>query len=97
MRVTQPSDSPNHGRPVMDSEEILNHYQWSPGTCFRHPADGEVETAVVKTIRPRHGGQEAVLACRDCVLTMEDQRREAAVEDGFSYEPGRVGQELRRG
>ncbi|WPO70173.1 hypothetical protein [Streptomyces sp. KN37] len=78
----------------MDREQLLGHYEWSVGVCFRHPAAGGTETTVIKTLYPPDGGREVVRACQECVLRMESQRREAALEGGFVYEPGRVGQEL---
>lgn len=77
----------------MDSEQILHRYTWSQGVCFRHPAGGEVDTAEVKAIHPRHGGREAVRACRACVLDMEKERQDAADRAGIPYEPGRAGQD----
>ncbi|MWA08694.1 hypothetical protein [Streptomyces sp. BA2] len=76
----------------MDSEEILALYTWAPGVCFRHPAAGEVETATVKKVHPRHGGEEEVRACRTCVLVIERDRREAALKAGLPYEPGHAGE-----
>lgn len=78
----------------MDRQEILNHYTWHRGICFRHPAKGEVPTALVKTIRPRRGEAEEVRACEDCVLSMEWERLAAAQTEGLSYEPGHAGEGL---
>lgn len=88
------SISAAHGSRNMRREEILSHYTWSLGICFRHPATGEVETAAVKAIHPRHGGCEEVRACRNCVLEMEEQRRVAALEVGLPYQPGHAGEDL---
>lgn len=78
----------------MDSEQILHRYTWSQGVCFRHPASGKVDTTEVKAIHPRHGGREAVRACRFCILDMEEQRRAAALEAGLPYGPGHAGEDL---
>jgi hypothetical protein len=78
----------------MDREPILDLYEWAPGICFRHPDRGAVDTAAVKTLRPRVGSKEVVRACRDCVLEMERDRQAAAGQEGAHYEPGRAGQEL---
>lgn len=77
----------------MDRQEILDLYEWQPGVCFRHPALGEVHTAVVGVIHPE-GGEREVRACGDCVLTLEDIRREAAARAGGEYEPGHLGEVL---
>ncbi|ARX81484.1 hypothetical protein SMD44_00882 [Streptomyces alboflavus] len=78
----------------MNREEILALYQWQPGTCFRHPAEGVVETALVKTIQPRLDGKREIRACRECVLAMEGIRHEAARQAGAEYVPGRAGETL---
>jgi len=78
----------------MDRQQILDLYEWQPGACFRHPAKGEVPTALVKTIRPRLGDPEEVRACEECVLAMEWERLAAAQTEGFSYEPGHAGEGL---
>jgi hypothetical protein len=77
----------------MDRKQILDLYQWEPGTCFRHPARGVVATAVVGVIRPE-GGEREVRACEECVLVMEDIRREEAARSGGEYEPGHLGEVL---
>lgn len=79
----------------MDRDEILALYEWQPGACFRHPSKGEVPTAVVGVFHPREGGERAVRACEDCVIAMEDIRREKAARAGSKYEPGRLGEVLR--
>lgn len=71
----------------MDSEEILDLYDWDAGVCFRHPAKGEVLTAHVETIRPPAGGIQDVRACQDCVLAMEAERAVAAERGGRRYVP----------
>ncbi|GLP64376.1 hypothetical protein TUSST3_09960 [Streptomyces sp. TUS-ST3] len=78
----------------MDRQEILDLYEWQPGVCFRHPAKGTVATAVVGTIHPREAGERDVHACEECVLTMEDIRREEAGRSGGGYEPGHLGEVL---
>jgi hypothetical protein len=78
----------------MDDEELLALYDWSSGVCFRHPAKGAVDTAVVKRIHPRDDGEHEVRACRVCVLAMEAIRREEAVRTGSEYEPGHAGEAL---
>ncbi|MEV4783945.1 hypothetical protein AB0K53_00575 [Streptomyces tuirus] len=76
----------------MERQQILDLYEWSSGVCFRHPERGPVATVCVKTIRPRGVGQHEVRACEDCLIAMEDIRREAARRAGSEYEPGRVGE-----
>lgn len=78
----------------MDRQQILDRYEWRPGTCFRHPSDGQVPTAHVKTIRPRVGPEEEVRACEDCVVQMEQERWVEAGREGVPYEPGHAGEEL---
>lgn len=72
----------------MDSGQILDLYPWEPGICFRHPAEGEVPTTHVATIRPPAGGLQDVRACRDCVLRIEADRAAAAERQGRAYIPG---------
>lgn len=81
----------------MERDEILALYDWSEGTCFRHPAKGPVDTTVVKRLRPRADGEHEVRACRDCVVAMEDIRREEAARSGGEYVPGRAGETLEQG
>ena len=76
----------------MDRERIINLYDWAPGICFRHPHEGEVPTAVVGVIHPRPAGCKEVRACADCVIAMEDIRREDATRTGSGYEPGHLGE-----
>ncbi|MDQ0758653.1 hypothetical protein QF027_001288 [Streptomyces canus] len=79
----------------MDRQQILDLYQWEPGVCFRHPGKGEVPTALVKELRPRSDEPHEVRACRDCIVVMEDIRRESAARAGNEYAPGRAGGPLR--
>lgn len=79
----------------MDRHQILDLYSWSPGVCFRHPGKGEVPTAVVGVIHPREDDEREVRACADCVVGMEDIRREDAARSGSKYEPGHLGEALR--
>jgi hypothetical protein len=79
----------------MDRQQILDLYEWAPGVCFRHPDKGELPTAVVGTIHPREDGEHEVRACNDCVIGMEDIRREEAARSGSEYEPGHLGEVLR--
>ncbi|MFB7732805.1 hypothetical protein ACFC08_00095 [Streptomyces sp. NPDC056112] len=72
----------------MDRHHILELYHWTSGTCFRHPAKGEVPTAHVKTIRPAAGGIQDIRACTDCVVGMEAHRQAAAEGAGLPYRPG---------
>jgi len=83
-----------NGRQAMDRQQILDLYDWAPGACFRHPGKGVVPTAVVGVIHPRVDGERAVRACVDCVIAMEDIRREEAARTGSEYRPGRVGESL---
>jgi hypothetical protein len=78
----------------MDRQQILGLYDWDDGVCFRHPAKSVVDTTVVKTLHPRADGEHEVRACRECVLVMEDIRREAAARSGSRYEPGHAGEAL---
>lgn len=66
----------------MDREQILERYDWGDGICFRHPGKGVVPTAHVETIRPPAGGIQDVRACKECVLTMEEDRASAAQRCG---------------
>ncbi|MDX3713350.1 hypothetical protein PV733_31305 [Streptomyces europaeiscabiei] len=72
----------------MDRQQILDLYEWQPGSCFRHPCKGEVLTAHIETIRPPAGGIQDVRACRECVVAMEEQRAAAAQRRGGNYSPG---------
>ncbi|MEU6552143.1 hypothetical protein ABZ915_17930 [Streptomyces sp. NPDC046915] len=72
----------------MDRQQILDLYTWAPGTCFRHPRKGEVLTAVVGVVHPCEDGEREVRACADCVITMEDIKREEAARAGSEYRPG---------
>jgi hypothetical protein len=76
----------------MERQQILDLYTWDEGVCFRHPGDGPVPTTPVKILRPRGAGQHEVRACEDCLIAMEDIRREAARRSGSEYEPGHVGE-----
>jgi hypothetical protein len=75
----------------MERQQILDLYEWRTGICFRHPSKGRVPTAHIKTIRPPAGGLQDVRACEECVLIMEDERRDAAARHGRPYSPGCVG------
>jgi len=75
----------------MDRQEILGLYEWVEGVCFRHPGLGRVPTAVVGVIHPRKEHERQVRACENCVVTMEDIRREGAARAGGSYTPGQLG------
>ncbi|MFK4868951.1 hypothetical protein ACI3K4_27435 [Streptomyces sp. CSMPJR101] len=79
----------------MDKQQILDLYDWADGVCFRHPGRGEVLTTVVGVIHPREDREREVRACADCVIRMEDIRREDAARSGSAYEPGRLGEALR--
>lgn len=79
----------------MDRQQILDLYHWLPDFCFRHPGKGEVPTAVVGAIHPRGDGEREVRACADCLIAMEDIRREDATRTGNDYEPGHLGEVLR--
>jgi hypothetical protein len=76
----------------MDRQQILDLYEWAAGICFRHPAKGEVRITVIGFIHPRCGGERKVLGCEDCVIDMEDARRETAAHTGGEYEPGHLGE-----
>lgn len=74
----------------MDRQQILDLYDWAPGTCFRHPSKGEVSTAHVQTIRPAAGGIQDIRACGECVASMEEQKKNTAERRGKPYTPGRL-------
>ncbi|MFJ9740788.1 hypothetical protein [Streptomyces sp. NPDC101166] len=76
----------------MDRQQILDLYDWKPGVCFRHPSRGEVCTTVVGVIHPQAAGEREVRGCKDCVIAIEDMRREAAARSGSDYEPGHLGE-----
>jgi hypothetical protein len=79
----------------MDRQQILDLYKWEDGMCFRDPQLGEIPTTVVGVIHPRSDDDREVRACADCVIAMEDTRREEAARSGSEYEPGRLGEVLR--
>ena len=76
----------------MDRQQILDLYDWEPGICFRHPRRGRVQTTLVGVIHPRADGEREVRGCEDCVIAIEDMRREAAARAGREYTPGQLGQ-----
>lgn len=76
----------------MDRQQILDLYEWAPGICFRHPSRGRVPTTVVGTIHPAAEGERHVRGCKDCVIAIEDMRREAAARSGSEYAPGHLGE-----
>ena len=78
----------------MNRQQILDLYHWAAGICFRHPEKGEVPTVLVRTLHPRGHGEYEVRACGDCVVAIEDARRETAARSGSVYEPGHVGETL---
>ncbi|MEV8033858.1 hypothetical protein [Streptomyces sp. NPDC086182] len=78
----------------MHRQQILDLYEWAAGICFRHPDQGEIATAHVKTVHPRAGHDEELRACKACILQMEQERWAAASSDGIEYTPGRVGEAL---
>jgi hypothetical protein len=76
----------------MDRQQILDLYEWAPGICFRHPAKGEVPTAVVGVVHPRAAGEKEIRGCADCVMALEDVRRERAARTRNDYRPGPLSQ-----
>jgi len=80
----------------MERQQILDLYDWTDGLCFRHPSKGVVPTAVVGVVHPRQDGEREVRACQECVVRMEDIRREEAARAGREYAPGRLGEALGR-
>lgn len=72
----------------MNRQQILDLYEWRPGTCFQHPRRGRVLTAAVGVIHRRSGAEYEVRACEDCLIAMEEARREAAKRTGGEYRPG---------
>lgn len=78
----------------MDRQQTLGLYTWRPATCFRHPEKGIVDTTIVGVVHPRDNGEWEVRACEECVVQMEDIRREEAARSGSEYEPGRLGEVL---
>ncbi|MFE1125928.1 hypothetical protein ACFW6R_04680 [Streptomyces albidoflavus] len=75
----------------MSRRAILDHYTWASGSCFRHPREGALVTAALKTLHPAGGDPVEVRACEDCVLELEAAREELAARLGKKYEPGRLG------
>jgi hypothetical protein len=75
----------------MNRQQILDLYQWATGVCFRHPAEGEQPTTIVKTLLTDGADLHDVRACADCVSLMEEMRRETAARTGSDYVPGLVG------
>jgi len=75
----------------MDREQILDLYDWADGTCFRHPSRGVVPTVVVGVVHPRSDGEREIRGCADCVVALEDIRREQAARLGVEYRPGQLG------
>ena len=75
----------------MERQQILDLYEWAPGSCFRHPSKGEVATAHVETIHPASGGLQDIRACEACVLAMEARRLVLAERRREPYFPGRIG------
>ncbi|MFD5795571.1 hypothetical protein ACFWIO_18935 [Streptomyces diastatochromogenes] len=76
----------------MNRQQILDLYDWAAGVCFRHPERGEVLTALVKTLHPPGHAEHDLRVCEDCVVAIEDARRETAARTGGTYEPGHVGE-----
>jgi hypothetical protein len=76
----------------MERQQILDLYEWASGICFRHPERGEVPTAVVGIVHPRVDGEKEVRGCEDCVIAIEDTRRESAARSGSEYVPGGAGE-----
>ena len=75
----------------MNRQQILDLYDWAPGVCFRHPDRGEVPTTLARVLHPRDDGEFELRACEDCVIAIEDAKRETAARSGSEYEPGQVG------
>lgn len=78
----------------MNRQQILDLYEWDPGVCFRHPGQGEQPTTQVGVIHPREDGEREIRACAECVVTMEDIKREEAARSGREYTPGHLGEVL---
>ena len=76
----------------MDRQQILDLYQWQLGICFRHPSKGRVPTTVVGVIHPREDGEREVRGCEECVVAIEDERREMAARNALPYRPGQLGE-----
>jgi hypothetical protein len=76
----------------MERQQILDLYEWDEGVCFRHPDRGAASTTLIKILHPRDDGRHEIRACEDCVIAMEDIRREAAARAGSKYEPGHIGE-----
>ena len=74
----------------MDRQQILDLYDWTDGICFRHPSKGVVPTTTVGVVHPADVQDRPVRACEECVIAMEDIRREAAARAGGGYKPGRL-------
>ncbi|MGW6531503.1 hypothetical protein [Streptomyces venezuelae] len=91
MRVTQHVDGTTHRRRHMDRQQILDLYVWAHGVCFRHPVKGVVPTVLVGVVHPRANSERQVRACDDCVIALEDIKREQAAREGSDYQPGSLG------
>lgn len=74
----------------MAADDVLDLYEWAPGTCFQC-ARANVDTTVVATLHPASSPPQPIRACRICVRLLEEERRVAAERAGRTYEPGHVG------
>lgn len=75
----------------MERQQILDLYVWEDDVCFRHPSKGCVPTAVIGVVHPRAESEREVRACADCVIAIEDAKRERAQRVGSEYRPGPAG------
>lgn len=74
----------------MDRREILAHYQWATGECFKC-ARSAVRTTRLGALCPPSGGHYEIRVCEECILELEDERRRHAERGGRKYEPGALG------
>jgi hypothetical protein len=71
----------------MERQKILDRYRWRTGVCFRHPASGDVATAAIAVLCPRGGERHEVRACAECVIALEDMKREYGSRSGDNCPP----------
>lgn len=75
---------------TMDRGEILSHYKWATGNCFRC-ANADTPTTLLAEITPPAGDRYEVRVCERCVLELEGERRRYAERTGREYKPGLLG------
>ncbi|MET8113852.1 hypothetical protein [Streptomyces prasinus] len=71
----------------MERQRILKLYEWTTGICFRHPGKGAVPTALVAVLILPDDGDHEVRACTNCVITLEDMKREMGSRSAGNCQP----------